>query len=117
MTATPVPARPGGVGEHRRRAALRPPASSRPLNIGQMRVLNQVPPAAYSKGSSLRNRGIETETLLFANKMPTVISDKLSRGLEVFADCACAVGGSYGFSLYYTTTLVTTQLKLRTPLL
>ena len=42
VTPTPDPARPGGVGEHQRRAALRPPASSRPPNIGQMRVLNQV---------------------------------------------------------------------------
>jgi len=42
VTATPDPARPGGVGEHQRRAALKPPASSRPPNIGQMRVLNQV---------------------------------------------------------------------------
>ena len=41
---TPDPARPGGVGEHQRRAALRLPASSRPPNIGQMRVLNQVIP-------------------------------------------------------------------------
>ena len=42
VTPTPDPARPGGVGEHQRRAALRPPASSRAPNIGQMRVLNQV---------------------------------------------------------------------------
>ena len=42
VTPTPDPARPGGVGEHQRREALRPPASSRPPNIGQMRVLNQV---------------------------------------------------------------------------
>eukprot|EP00964_Phaeocystis_antarctica_P134193 scaffold98420_cov27-Phaeocystis_antarctica.AAC.1 len=41
-TPTPDPARPGGVGEHQRRAALRLVASSRPPNIGQMRVLNQV---------------------------------------------------------------------------
>ena len=42
VTPTPDPARPGGVGEHQRRAALRLVASSRPPNIGQMRVLNQV---------------------------------------------------------------------------
>ena len=42
VSPTPDPARPGGVGEHQRRAALRPPASSRPPNIGQMRVLNQL---------------------------------------------------------------------------
>ena len=40
--ASPDPARPRGVGEHQRRLALRLPASSRPPNTGQMRVLNQV---------------------------------------------------------------------------
>ena len=44
VTPTPDPARPGGVGEHQRRPAPRLPASSRPPNIGQMRILNQVPP-------------------------------------------------------------------------
>ena len=40
-------------------------------------------PPAVSTGSSLRNRGIETETLLFAkNAHSDTVSDKLSRGLE-----------------------------------
>ena len=43
VTPTPDPARPGGIGEHQRRPALRLPASSTPPNIGQMRILNQVP--------------------------------------------------------------------------
>ena len=55
VTATPDPARPGGVGEHQRRAALKPPASSRPPNIGQMRVLNQVLATGDGAGAGMEN--------------------------------------------------------------